>query len=134
VPNDAGKTNKIFCTTMGSSTDLQSEGLRRLVVNAVYWGVGLGVPPKNDVTYVGEYKPTMYGTKKEFKPGVKPAELALPLSKDKAEPVAPRGAGRTESPPPVTRPPGDPGRSGRPPETPGELHRRPRGDGANPGL
>src|SRR5262249_26992640 len=61
--NEAGKTNKIFCTTMGAATDLQSEGLRRLVVNAVYWGVGLDVPAKADVTYVDAYKPTMYGFK-----------------------------------------------------------------------
>src|SRR5207249_2800867 len=38
--NEGGKTNKILCTTMGAATDLQSEGLRRLLVNSVYWGVG----------------------------------------------------------------------------------------------
>ena len=42
--NEAGKTNRIFCTTMGAATDLRNEGLRRLVVNAVYWGAGLKVP------------------------------------------------------------------------------------------
>src|ERR1051326_9151528 len=34
--NEAGKTNKVLCTTMGAATDLESEGLRRLLVNAVY--------------------------------------------------------------------------------------------------
>lgn len=28
---------KSFCTTMGASQDLRSEGLRRLIVNATYW-------------------------------------------------------------------------------------------------
>ena len=28
--NDAAAQNKVFCTTMGAATDLQSEGLRRL--------------------------------------------------------------------------------------------------------
>ena len=51
--NEAGKENKIFCTTMGAATDLQNEGLRRLVVNGVYWGLGLEVPQQADVRYVG---------------------------------------------------------------------------------
>jgi hypothetical protein len=40
--NEAGKTNKILCTTMGAATDLLNEGLRRLLVNAVYSGRGVG--------------------------------------------------------------------------------------------
>src|SRR5262245_39063913 len=59
--NERGKTNKVFCTTMGAATDVENEGLRRLVVNAVYWGIGLEVPAKADVALVGHYKPTMYG-------------------------------------------------------------------------
>src|SRR5687768_17025822 len=61
--NEAGKENKVLCTTLGSATDLQNEGLRRLVVNSVYWGLGMDVPAKADVGYVGEYKPTDYGFK-----------------------------------------------------------------------
>jgi type 1 glutamine amidotransferase len=59
--NEAGKTNKIFCTTLGAATDLQSEGLRRLVVNAVYWGAELEVPAKAKVEYVDDFAPTAYG-------------------------------------------------------------------------
>jgi hypothetical protein len=59
--NDSGTTNRILTTTMGSATDLENEGMRRLVVNAVYWGVGLDVPGKADVTYVDEYHPSFYG-------------------------------------------------------------------------
>lgn len=86
VKNEAGKTNKVLCTTMGSATDLTNESLRRLVVNGVYWGLGLEVPATADVTYVGDFKPLMYGTKdgddlsdphrfRGFKRGVKPADL-----------------------------------------------------------
>jgi len=75
VPNDAGKTNKTVCTTMGSATDLQNEGLRRLLVNAVYSLTGLDVPPAADVAFVGEFKPTFYGFG-SFTKGVKPADLA----------------------------------------------------------
>jgi hypothetical protein len=74
--NESGKTNKVVVTTMGSSTDLQNEALRRLLVNAAYWTVGLPVPEKAEVGFVGEFKPLMYGFD-GFKKGVKPAELEL---------------------------------------------------------
>ena len=45
--NPSGKVNKVLCTTMGAATDLQNEGLRRLIVNAVYWGQGLEIPAKD---------------------------------------------------------------------------------------
>jgi hypothetical protein len=73
--NEAGKTNRIFCTTMGAATDLQNEGLRRLVVNAIYWGLNSNVPRQADVALVGQYKPTMYGFD-GFVRGVKPDDLA----------------------------------------------------------
>jgi hypothetical protein len=74
--NENGKENKVLCTTMGSATDLANEGLRRLVVNGVYWGLGIEVPAKADVTFVGDYKPTMYGFNSYVK-GVKPSDHAL---------------------------------------------------------
>ena len=61
VANSSGKTNKILCTTMGAATDLASEGLRRLVINGVFWGVGLKIPSKLDVKVVGDYQPSDYG-------------------------------------------------------------------------
>lgn len=71
--NDAGKVNKVLCTTMGSATDLQNEGMRRLVVNGLYWGLGMKVPAKANVDIVGEFKPTMYGFN-GFKKGTKPED------------------------------------------------------------
>ncbi|MBM3888901.1 MAG: ThuA domain-containing protein [Verrucomicrobia bacterium] len=76
--NETGKTNKICCTTMGAAVDLESEGLRRVLVNACYWALGLEdkIPEKSNVDYVGEYKPLYFGFGK-FKPGLKPADLEL---------------------------------------------------------
>jgi hypothetical protein len=74
--NEAGNVNRIVTTTMGSSTDLQCEDLRRLLVNAVYWTLDLEVPAKADVRYVGPYRPTMYGFNGYTK-GIKPADHAL---------------------------------------------------------
>jgi hypothetical protein len=76
VPNAAGKTNKIFCTTMGAATDLASESLRRLVVNGVFWGVGLEVPAKADVSPVGTFEPVPYGFN-GFRKNVKPSAHRL---------------------------------------------------------
>ncbi len=75
--NEAGTTNRIVTTTMGAATDLQDEALRRLVVNGVYWGLGLEVPAKADVNYVGLYAPTAFGFQ-GYRKGAKPADYALP--------------------------------------------------------
>jgi len=58
-----GKNARIFHTTMGSGKDLESGGLRRLVINATYWGMGLEnkISPTSSVDYVGEYKPLASG-------------------------------------------------------------------------
>ena len=73
---ETGTTNRILTTTMGAATDLQSEGLRRLIVNGVYWGLGLDVPQKADVEYVDEYKPTFYGFD-GFRKGLRPSDFEL---------------------------------------------------------
>ena len=71
-----GKPGKSFTTTMGSSTDLENEALRRLLVNAAYKLTGLKVPAKADVTIVGDYKPTAYRGGGHQK-GVKPTDLEM---------------------------------------------------------
>jgi type 1 glutamine amidotransferase len=75
---EPGKTGRVFTTTMGASQDLLSEGLRRLLVNACYWAVGLEdkIPARSDVTLVGEYKPRPFGNNK-FEKGRKPPDYAL---------------------------------------------------------
>ena len=74
--NDNGTTNRILTTTMGSATDLENEGLRRLIVNGVYWGLGLDVPAKADVTYVDEYIPSFYGFD-GFRKGLRASDFEL---------------------------------------------------------
>lgn len=74
--NDAGKTNRILVCTMGAATDLESEGLRRLAVNAVYWLAGLEsrIPAASDVRLVGDYRPSPFGFG-AYRTGVRPADL-----------------------------------------------------------
>jgi hypothetical protein len=79
IKNTAGINHKIFCTTMGAATDLSNEGLRRLVVNAVFWGLGIDVPAKADVGIVGTYEPLIYGFN-GFRKNVKPSSHNLPAT------------------------------------------------------
>lgn len=76
--NEQGKVNRILCTTMGAATDLESAGLRRLLVNAAYWSLHLErkIKVQSSVDYVGDYHPTPFGFGK-FKKGVKPADHEL---------------------------------------------------------
>ena len=75
---ESGKTSRVLATTMGASTDLQSAGLRRLLVNGCYWGLGMEtrIAADSDVSYVGAYKPTRFGFG-SFVKGVKPSDHAL---------------------------------------------------------
>jgi hypothetical protein len=74
---ESGKSARVFATTMGAATDLESEGLRRLLVNSAYWCVGMEdkIPERANVDLVGEYHPTDYGFG-GYKKGVMPAEHA----------------------------------------------------------
>ncbi len=74
----SGQTGRVFTTTMGASQDFASEGLRRLVVNACYWAVGLEeeIPSESQVNVVGSYVPLPFKFS-GHKRGVKPADLAL---------------------------------------------------------
>ncbi|MBC8065466.1 MAG: ThuA domain-containing protein [Chlorobia bacterium] len=74
VPSRASPKTRIVTTTMGAATDLQDEGLRRLLINASYWTLTLPVPAHANVAPIGDYKPTMFGFN-GFKKGVKPSEL-----------------------------------------------------------
>jgi hypothetical protein len=48
---------------MGSGTDLKNPGLRRLVVNAAYWGIGMetSISADRSVDIVGNYEPLESG-------------------------------------------------------------------------
>ncbi len=58
-----GKRGRVFTTTMGASQDLLSEGLRRLLVNACYWAVGMEdrILARSAVGLVGQYHPHRFG-------------------------------------------------------------------------
>ena len=74
----SGKPARVFTTTMGASQDFAYEGTRRMLINAVYWALGMErkIPVKSDVGYVGDFAPSPFRFKEmaEWKPGRKPGE------------------------------------------------------------
>ncbi len=75
---EIGHAARVFFTTMGASVDLQSEDLRRLLVNAAYWSLRMEeqIPERADVAYIGAYEPTYFGFGKHRK-GVRPSDLEI---------------------------------------------------------
>jgi hypothetical protein len=63
-----GKPGRAFTSTIGASTDLANEATRRLIVNAVYWGLGMEdrIPSGGaKVDVVGEFEPTKYESRND---------------------------------------------------------------------
>ena len=77
----SGKTARVFTTTMGAADDIETEGLRRLVVNAAFWSLGMEtqIPAKANVAFVGVYNPHSFMSQ-VYTAGVKPSDLALKSS------------------------------------------------------
>jgi len=58
-----GRQARVFQSTMGSAQDLECADLRRLVINAIYWGLGMesAITPDRSVDLVGPYAPPESG-------------------------------------------------------------------------
>lgn len=67
------QASRIFHFTMGSGRDFENEGVRRLTINAVFWGLGLEkeISSENSVEIIGDYQPLKSGFNYD-KLGVKP--------------------------------------------------------------
>lgn len=60
---EEGKVARVFCTTMGAATDLLNTDLRRLLVNAAYWGMEMeqSIDLSLSVEPIEPYDPTAFG-------------------------------------------------------------------------
>ncbi len=73
-----GKKGRVFTSLYGASEDILNDGYRRMVINGIYWTLGLEDSIKGDskIDFVGPYKPnTFRGGGNEAK-GIKPAMYA----------------------------------------------------------
>ncbi len=69
-------TGRILCSTMGAAMDLKDQSLRRLVVNGIYWCMGMEseISLDRSVDPVAAYDPTYYGYG-GFQRGKRPQEF-----------------------------------------------------------
>jgi type 1 glutamine amidotransferase len=84
IKRDSGQVSRVVMSTMGAAPDMESEDLRRLYVNCIYWALGLEskIPEKADVRYVdGDWKASPFGGGK-FHRGLKPQDFALKQAKE----------------------------------------------------
>ena len=73
----SGKKGRVFCSTQGASEDILSEGVRRCIINGVFWCMGMEnhIKANMNVDLVGPYQPTQFSFNGEAQ-NVKPADLA----------------------------------------------------------
>ena len=79
IKRDSGQVSRVVMSAIGAAPDMESEDLRRLYVNAIYWAAGLEskIPEKADVRYVGgDWKASPFGGGK-FHHGLKPEDFAV---------------------------------------------------------
>lgn len=93
-----GTVGRVFTSTHGASEDLLNPGFRRLLVNAVFWTVGLerAITPDLDISFVGPFHPVTFSFD-GYRRRVRPADLAgwdTPI-------MSPDHPTREPSPPPI---------------------------------
>ncbi|MDC3335608.1 GDSL-type esterase/lipase family protein [Opitutales bacterium] len=69
-----GKKGRVFTSLYGASEDILNAGYRRMIINGIYWSLGLEKHIKGDskIDFVGSYKPTTFKNRGEVK-GLKPS-------------------------------------------------------------
>ena len=68
-----GKEGRAFTSLYGASEDLLNDGYRRMIINGVYWSLGLEdqIVADSPIDFVGPYKPNTFGY--GFAAGIKPS-------------------------------------------------------------
>ena len=69
-----GNKGRVFTSLYCASQDLLNRGYRRLILNGIYWSVGLEdqIKPDSNIEFVGLFNPSKFENRAEVK-GVKPS-------------------------------------------------------------
>ena len=98
-----GKKGRVFTSLYGASEDILNAGYRRMIVNGVYWSLGLEnkIKPDSKIDFVGSYKPTTFKNRGEVK-GLKPSvyvKLDSPIpGNPKAKSTSPKASPQSSLP------------------------------------
>lgn len=95
-----GSQHRVFHSTQGASEDILDDNYRRLIVNGIFWAVGLEkeIKPDLGISFVGPYKPGTFSFG-GYARQVKPADLAgwdSPIMPDKPRAGAKGKAGKKD--------------------------------------
>ena len=73
----SGKEARVFTSLYGAPEDLLNEGYRRMLVNGMFWAVGIeeAISPKMSVDTVGPFKPNTFSNGGHAS-GIKPSAYA----------------------------------------------------------
>ena len=77
APSGKIKKARVFTTQYGASEDILDDNFRRILVNGIFWSIGLENQIKSDLTidFVGGYKPDKFDMNKNYRIGVKPSDI-----------------------------------------------------------
>jgi hypothetical protein len=94
----SGREGRVFTTLYGTSEDITNEGYRRMLVNGVFWALGLEdtIKPDLNIAFVGAGKPNTFGEGGHAR-GIKPEmyagyESPIPANNNTTSPDAKPGA------------------------------------------
>jgi len=75
--SESGKTGRVFTSLYGTSEDITNDGYRRLLVNGIFWALGLedAIKPDMNIAFVGPFKPNTFGGGR-YAVGIKPEMYA----------------------------------------------------------
>lgn len=73
----SGKEGRVFTSLYGTSEDITNDGYRRLLVNGIFWTLGLEdkITPDLNIAFVGPFKPNTFGGG-AYARGIKPEMYA----------------------------------------------------------
>lgn len=65
----SGTEGRVFCSTQGASEDIVNEGVRRCIINGVFWCMGMEseIKPDMNIDFVGPYTPRTFSFGGEVK-------------------------------------------------------------------
>lgn len=91
-----GKEGRVFTSLYGTSEDITNEGYRRLLVNGIFWSLGLEdkITPDLNIAFVGAAKPNTFGGG-AYARGIKPEmyagfESPIPANANTKKPEKPK--------------------------------------------
>ena len=89
---NGGQTGRVFTSLYGASEDILNPGYRRMIINGIYWSVGLEtqITADSDIAFIGPYEPNTFANGREAK-GVRPSDYAglgtpIPANHNTAKP------------------------------------------------